>query len=74
MTKVNYTSSSDSRSSVVPLPSDVVKIELQGSFAHVTELIELLRQQTEVLEESAISQASGENEVRQHLVVKTIVR
>jgi len=74
MTKINYTSSSDSRSSVVPLPSDVVKIELQGLSAHVTEIIGLLRQHTEVLEESAVSQASGENEVRQHLVVKTIAR
>lgn len=74
MTIINYTSSSDSRSSVVPLPSDVVKIELQGASAHVTELIGLLRQQAEVLEESTISQASGDNEVRQHLVVKTIVR
>ena len=74
MTKINYTSSSDSRSSVVPLPSNVVRIELQGPSAHVTELIGLLRQQTEVLEESAASQASGENEVRRHLVIKTIVR
>lgn len=74
MTKINYTASSDSRSPAVPLPSDVVRIELQGSSAHVTEVTRLLRQQTEVLEESADSQASGENEVRRHLVVKTIVR
>lgn len=74
MTKINYTSSSDSRSHVVPLPSDVVKIELQGSSAHVTEVVGLLRQQTEVLEESVDSQASGENKVRRHLVVKTFVR
>jgi|GEM_PF-3093462 len=74
MTKINYTSSSDSRSSSVPLSSDVVQIELQGSSAHVTELVGLLRQQTEVLEESADSPVSGKNEVRRYLVVKTIVR
>lgn len=74
MTKINYTASNDSRSPTVPLPSNVVRVELQGPSADVAELTGLLWQQTEVLEESAESQASGENEVRRHLVVKTIVR
>ena len=74
MNKINHTASVDSRSDVVPLPSGVVRIELQGPSAQVTELVGLLRQQTEVLEESNEHQALGENEVQQHLVVKTIVK
>lgn len=72
MSAIKYTASSDCQTDPVDNFPTAVPIELRGELTQVKVLVSLLRQQTQVLEESSELQDSRTREIRWCLTVKVL--